>query len=76
MAIKRICIIVLILFFTLAGFMNGCSTDRSNEKPQAMIGKEFLEKESFEKAPKAPASALNVLGEGELFDEEHDSSFE
>lgn len=56
--------------------MNGCSTDRSKEKPQAMIGKEFLEKETFEKAPKAPASALNVLGEGELFDEEHDSSFE
>lgn len=73
---KRICIIVLILFFTLSGFMSGCSKEGSKQKPQAMKGKKSLEQKSFEKAPKAPASALNGVGEGELFDEEHNSSFE
>ena len=73
---KRKCIIVLIMFFALAGFMTSCSNERSKEKPQAMKGKKSLEEKSFEKEPKAPASALNGVGEGELLDEEHDSSFE
>jgi hypothetical protein len=72
---KKISIMV-ILFFTLAGLTTGCSTDFSKEKHQAMKGKKSLEEKSYAKVPKAPPSALNGLGEGELFDAEHDSSFE
>lgn len=73
---KRICIIVFIVFFTLSGFMSGCSNEGSKQKLQAIKGKKSLEEKSFEKTPKAPASALNGVGEGELFDEEHNASSE